>query len=217
MKSEPSNAGGHNLNVELQSILEPLDVAKLFPKVQPLEVELGCGDASFLLNYAGAHPERNFIGVERLGGRIRKLDRKGRRAGLINLRGVRIESGYFLEYLLPPRSAAALHIYFPDPWPKRKHLKNRFISERFPAIAQRVLVPGGVVYLRTDHENYFEQMTTVFAASPAFRQVETPPELSALLTDFEEDFQKQGVRTLRAGYGLVAHLHELNKLNKLNS
>ena len=210
MKSEPSNAGGHNLNIELQSILEPLDVAKLFPKVQPLEVELGCGDASFLLNYARAHPERNFIGVERLGGRIRKLDRKGRRAGLTNLRGVRIESGYFLEYLLPPRSAAALHIYFPDPWPKRKHLKNRFISERFPAIAQRVLVPGGVVYLRTDHENYFEQMTTVFAASPAFRPVETPPELSALLTDFEEDFQKQGVRTLRAGYGLVAHLNELN-------
>jgi len=203
MKSEPSNAGGHNLNIELQSILEPLDVAKLFPKVQPLEVELGCGDASFLLNYARAHPERNFIGVERLGGRIRKLDRKGRRAGLTNLRGVRIESGYFLEYLLPPRSAAALHIYFPDPWPKRKHLKNRFISERFPAIAQRVLVPGGVVYLRTDHENYFEQMTTVFAASPAFRPVETPPELSALLTDFEEDFLKQGVRTLRAGYGVV--------------
>src|SRR5690348_2127555 len=99
-----------SLIVELKSILESLDVAALFPKVQPLEIELGCGDASFLLNYAGTHPERNFIGVERLGGRIRKLDRKGRRAGLNNLRGVRIESGYFLEYLLPPHSASALHI-----------------------------------------------------------------------------------------------------------
>jgi tRNA (guanine-N7-)-methyltransferase len=192
-----------NLIIELRSILEPLDVSQFFPKAQPLEVELGCGDASFLVNHAKAHPERNFIGVERLGGRIRKLDRKGRRAGLTNLRGVRIESSYFLQYLLPPKSVAALHIYFPDPWPKRKHLKNRFINEHFIEIAQRVLTRDGIVYLRTDHEDYFEQMTTVFAASTAFHPVETPTELSTLLTDFEADFQKQGVQTRRAAYQLV--------------
>jgi len=192
-----------NLNIELRSILEPLDISGLFPRPQPLEIELGCGDASFLVNHAKTHPERNFIGVERLGGRIRKLDRKGRRAGLTNLRGVRIESGYFLEYLLPPKSASALHIYFPDPWPKRKHLKNRFINERFTEIAQRVLVPSGIVYLRTDHADYFEQMTAVFAANPAFRPIETPPELSALLTDFEEEFLKQGLQTNRAAYQLI--------------
>jgi tRNA (guanine-N7-)-methyltransferase len=207
MNDLTSNAGQpsapKNLNIELRSILEPLNMTELFPRVQPLEVELGCGDASFLVNHAKAHPERNFIGVERLGGRIRKLDRKGRRAGLTNLRGVRIESSYFLEYLLPPKSASALHIYFPDPWPKRRHLKNRFINERFTQIAQRVLVPGGIVYLRTDHADYFEQMTTVFAAAPAFRPVETPPELSALLTDFEEEFLKQGLQTNRAAYELV--------------
>jgi tRNA (guanine-N7-)-methyltransferase len=192
-----------NLLIELRSILEPLNITEYFPKAQPLEVELGCGDASFLVNHAKAHPERNFIGVERLGGRIRKLDRKGRRAGLTNLRGVRIESSYFLEYLLPPKSASTLHIYFPDPWPKRKHLKNRFINERFTQIAQRVLVPGGTVYLRTDHADYFEQMTAVFAATTAFHPVETPPELSALLTDFEEEFLKQGLQTNRAAYQLV--------------
>jgi len=191
-----------NLIIELRSILEPLNVAEYFPKTQPLEIELGCGDASFLFNYAQAHPERNFIGVERLGGRIRKLDRKGRRAGLANLRGVRIESGYFLEYLVPPKSATALHIYFPDPWPKRKHLKNRFINERFTEIAQRVLVPGGIVYLRTDHTDYFEQMTSVFGAAKDFRPIETPEELSAVLTDFEAEFLKQGLKTNRAAYQL---------------
>ena len=189
-----------NLVVELQTILEPLDAVALFPKAQPLEVELGCGDASFLVNYAQLHPDRNFIGVERLAGRIRKLDRKGRRAGLTNLRGVRLESSYFLEYLLPPRSAAALHIYFPDPWPKRKHWRHRLISDPFPGIAARALVPHGVVYLRTDDEKYFQQMQRVFAASTDFQPAETPAELSALLTDFEEDFQKRGVRTLRAAY-----------------
>ena len=73
-----------NLIVELRSIVEPLDLAELFPKPQPLEAELGCGDASFLAEYARRHPDRNFIGVERLLGRMRKLDRKGRRAALTN-------------------------------------------------------------------------------------------------------------------------------------
>ena len=62
---------------ELGSIVEPLDLVALFPARQPLEVELGCGDATFLANYAQLHPDCNFIGVERLLGRIRKLDRKG--------------------------------------------------------------------------------------------------------------------------------------------
>jgi tRNA (guanine-N7-)-methyltransferase len=177
-----------------------MDLASLFPKAQPLEVELGCGDASFLVNYARQRPDRNFIGVERLLGRIRKLDRKGRRAGLANLRGVRIESAYFLEYLLPSHVAAALHIYFPDPWPKRKHWKNRLIGVRFPQIAHRALAPGGVVYLRTDDRDYYEQMTQVFAADAAFRPVATPPELCALLTDFERGFQARGIGTLRAAY-----------------
>jgi tRNA (guanine-N7-)-methyltransferase len=191
-----------NLLHELPSILERIDLATLFPEPQPLEVELGCGDASFLANYAQLHPEQNFIGVERLAGRARKLDRKGRRLGLKNLRGVRIESAYFLEYLLPRQCASALHIYFPDPWPKRKHVRHRLINERFPELAAQVLQPEGVVYLRTDDRNYFEQMVTVFAASAAFKLTETPAELCAVVTDFEKEFNAQGIETLRAAYQL---------------
>ena len=71
-----------SLILRLESILDPLALAPLFPSVQPLEVELGSGDGSFLVAWAAQHPERNFLGVERLLGRLRKLDRKGRRAGL---------------------------------------------------------------------------------------------------------------------------------------
>ena len=141
----------------LPSIVERISLPSLFPSGQPLEVELGSGDGSFLVKYARLHPGHNFIGVERLLGRLRKLDRKGRRAGLTNLRGVRIESSYFLEYLLPRGSAAALHIYFPDPWPKRKHRRHRLINERFPALARQALARDGTVYLRTDDEDYFGQ------------------------------------------------------------
>jgi tRNA (guanine-N7-)-methyltransferase len=189
-----------NLIYTVPSIVERLNLSSVFPSDQPLEVELGSGDGSFLVEYARLHPGHNYIGVERLLGRIRKLDRKGRRAGLTNLRGVRIESSYFLEYLLPPGSAVALHIYFPDPWPKRKHRRHRLINERFPVLARQGLAPGGVVYLRTDDQDYFNQMTTVFAPCHDFRPVETGAELATLVTDFERDFQARGVQTLRTAY-----------------
>jgi tRNA (guanine-N7-)-methyltransferase len=186
--------------VQLRSIVERLDPAQLFPKPQPLEIELGCGDASFLVEYARQNPEKNFIGVERLLGRISKLDKKGRRAGLTNLRGVRIESSYFLQYLLPKNAASALHIYFPDPWPKKKHRRHRLINENFPALARAALAPSGKIYLRTDDKDYFRQITEIFGTDKKFQKIETPIELAELPTDFERGFNSKGIRTLRAAY-----------------
>jgi tRNA (guanine-N7-)-methyltransferase len=194
------SASVENLIFQFENILEPLDLAALFAQPQPLEVELGCGDASFLLEYARRQPDRNFIGVERLLGRLQKLDRKGRRAGLANVRGLRIESAYCLRHLLPPHSVSALHIYFPDPWPKKKHRRHRLINESFPALAHTVLTPGGGVFLRTDDADYFAQMTEVFAAAAGFAAMATPPTLAEITTDFERDFNAQGIPTLRAAY-----------------
>ena len=194
----PSPSG--NLVYELPSVVEPLDLGQLFPKLQPLEVELGCGDATLTVAYAALHPERNVLGVERLMGRIVKLDKKGRRLGLTNLRGIRIESAYLLEWLLPQNSVSALHIYFPDPWPKKKHRRHRLINERFPILAHLVLQPGGKVFLRTDDADYFEQMREVFAADNRFHPIDTPAELAAVVTDFEKDFNTQGIATRRAAY-----------------
>lgn len=193
-------SNNQSLIYDLPSILERLDMSKIFAVHQPLEVELGSGDGSFLVALAKRHPRRNFIGIERLLGRIRKMERKARRAGLTNLRGIRIESSYFLEYLLPPHSVETLHIYFPDPWPKRKHRRHRLINERFPQLAHNVLTPNGTVCLRTDDRDYFDQMLTVFKASPLFQATETPAELSALPTDFERDFQARGIGTLRSAF-----------------
>ena len=195
-------AAPENLIVQLRSIVEPLKLPELFPCPQPLEVELGCGDASFLVEYARRNPAKNFIGVERLLGRLQKLDRKGRRARLKNLRGIRIESAYFLQYLLPPHAAAALHVYFPDPWPKKKHRRHRLINELFPALARTALAPGGQVFLRTDDADYFQQMNEVFEAAKAFEKIATSAELAEIVTDFERDFNVQGIPTLHAAYQL---------------
>jgi tRNA (guanine-N7-)-methyltransferase len=182
------------------SYFERLKLTEVFPVQQPLEVELGSGDGSFLAAYAKAHPERNFLGVERLLGRVRKLEKKGLRAGLNNLRIIRLEASYVVQWLLPHDSTSAIHIYFPDPWPKRKHRKNRLINEEFTGMVRQVLRDKGRIYVRTDNADYFEQMVRVFNENPAFKKVETPEDLLALTTDFERDFHAKEIPTLSAAY-----------------
>ena len=194
---------GESLIHPINSAIEPIDLASLFTAEQPLELELGSGDGSFTLKYALAHPGRNIVALERLLGRITKLDRKGYRAGLKNLRLLRAEAAYVLEHLLPPGTLDAIHVYFPDPWPKKRHHKNRLISEPFPALARRLLKAEGIVYLRTDSVEYFEQMLEVFDGAVGFEPTETPEQLKNLVTDFEEQFNAQGIPTNYAAYRKV--------------
>ncbi len=183
-----------------ESYVDRLNCHDLFATVRRLEVEIGAGDGSFLVQYAAAHPEINLIGVERLLGRIRKIDKRGRRAGLANLRLMRIEANYFVQYLLPQRSVDAVHIYFPDPWPKAKHEKNRLIQSPFLKRLAEVLAPGGLVYLRTDNVPYFGQMMDVFGGAEEFKSIETPTDLKLVVTDFETGFNAQGIPTNYATY-----------------
>jgi len=189
-----------SLIYRLTSIVDRLEPATLFPHAQLLEVDLGSGDGTFIAQYAHRRQDHNCLAVERLLGRLRKIDRKGLRAGLSNLCLIRIEASYLLEYLLPPESLHALHVYFPDPWPKRKHRKNRLVNARFTELAAQALRPGGTVYLRTDDQDYFGQMTRAFAANSQFLLAETPADLAGIITDFEKDFHAKGIATLRAAY-----------------
>ncbi|HEV8544403.1 MAG TPA: tRNA (guanosine(46)-N7)-methyltransferase TrmB [Verrucomicrobiae bacterium] len=180
----------------------PLDT--MFGAQRPIEVELGAGDGSFLIAYASAHRDINFIGVERLLGRLRKIDRKGQRANLENLRLLRMEASYVAQFLLLPGSAKAFHIYFPDPWPKRRHWKNRLITPGFVEVLKRAMVPGGTVHLRTDDRPYFDQMLEVFSGNPNFEKIHTPPELLRFITDFERSFQERGISRNEVSYRLRA-------------
>jgi len=187
---------------EFESVTEPLRLEELFPVGQPAELEIGCGDGGFLLEWATRHPKKNFIGVERLLGRIRKLDKKGRRAELANLHLLRFEARYLLQYLLPDHAFDAAHIYFPDPWPKDKHRRHRLIDEHFPELARRILLPNGIVHLRTDDPAYFEQMQESFLPAKYFSVTETPVELANVTTEFERQWNEEGKPTLRVSYRL---------------
>ena len=187
---------------DFQSITEPLRLEELFTQPQPTELEIGCGDGGFLFEYAQRHPERNFLGVERLLGRVRKLSKRGQHAGMNNLRLLRIEARYVLDYLLPERAFSAVHIYFPDPWPKDKHARHRLIQPDFLPSIRRILAPDGVLYLRTDAPPYFEQMQNTFRDAEGFAEESTPAALSEITTEFERQWLAEGKRTHYAAYRL---------------
>lgn len=205
MNKNPINAGADwkdlpSIVFAPESYVERLNYADIFTADRPVEIEIGSGDGSFLARYASLHPETNFLGVERLLGRLRKLDKKARRLGLDNLKIIRIEASYFTGHLLPAESVRALHIYFPDPWPKAKHAKNRLIQPGYLAAVRRVLADNGALYLRTDDAPYYEQMLEAMGETPGFEAIETPDALAAVTTDFERHFNAQGKATNYAAY-----------------
>ena len=159
----------------------------------PLEVDLGCGDGTFLAGMAGLHPSTNFLGVERLLGRIRKCSRKAQRGGLSNVRLLRLESEYTIQWLLPEESVAKVHLLFPDPWPKKRHHERRIFRSDFLPHVSRVLEPGGEFLFKTDHEGYYEWALEVAEAADGWERLPWEgDEFAYPVTDFEDQWMKQG-------------------------
>lgn len=169
-----------------------------FGRNAPLELDLGCGDGDFLVERARWHPERNFLGTERMLGRVDKVCRKAARLGLQNVRVLRLESAYVVKHLLPPQCVAMAHVLFPDPWPKRQHHPRRLIQEEFLQSVRRVLQAGAELRLKTDDLPYFQWMERVIAASPGFERIEWLDEPDYPLTNFERRFVGQGLPIHRA-------------------
>ncbi len=183
-------------------INKPISPSEIFSRTAPLEIDLGCGKGRFLSVHASRHPERNFIGIERKLKRVRKVEKKVNRLDLNNVRLVRIEAAYFVEHMLPDSCLDVLYIFYPDPWPKRRHNRRRLFSPQFMSSLIRVLTPDGIVHLATDHTDYFEQMTRLVAADDRFAEAEPYVPDDEERTEFETTFLKLGKKANRLSFKL---------------
>ena len=165
---------------------------------RPFEVDLGCGDGRFLMEMARHHPERDFLGVERLLGRVRKVCRKITRNRLENARVLRLESRYVVEWLLPESSVSRLHVMCPDPWPKVRHHRRRLIQTGFLEAVHRCLTPGGEFLFMTDHEEYFHWSVDKVAEFSRFDRLEWEEDsFFHPKTDFQIQWEAEGKRMWR--------------------
>jgi tRNA (guanine-N7-)-methyltransferase len=178
-----------------KSLTEPQNWGEIFPRSAPIEIDLGCGDGAFLIAMARANPERNFLGIERLLGRLRKVCRKVVREDLKNARVLRLEVTHAIEHLIPPESVAAFHLLFPDPWPKRRHHRRRAFTTDFLSCIHRALIGGGLFHIATDHAGYFHQIERVIAATNNF--IVSAEQHDFPLTTFEQKFLIRGLSIQR--------------------
>ena len=170
-----------------------LEAGEVFHNERALEVDLGCGDGSFLVAMAQLHPDRNFLGVERLLGRARKVSRRASRLGLDNIKVLRLEAKYTVEWLLGPHSAQRIHLLFPDPWPKARHHKRRLVQQPFLAAVATVLVPGGEFLFKTDDADYYEWALEELEAFPGLdRKDWSEEDFPYAETDFERQWKAEG-------------------------
>jgi tRNA (guanine-N7-)-methyltransferase len=183
--------------VTVTDICQPLDWKTIFGNEHPVEIDLGAGDGSFIAAYAAVHPERNFLATERLLGRARKIAKKAERCGLPHLKVLRLESDYTLRYLVPPASVDIVHLMFPDPWPKRKHLDRRMVQAPFVESLVKVLKKGGEFRWTTDHQEYFEKHRRFPDEHPGLKQTDLWDLSDYPKTDFQQDFDQEGRSTYR--------------------
>lgn len=188
-----ADENAESLRLRPDDWLNPLPLAQSFPCPDlPIEVDIGCGKGRFLLAHAAAAREVNFLGVDRMLRRIRKIDRKARRLGLSNIRLLRMEAYYATTYLLPPDSVRTFYIFFPDPWPKKRHREHRLFNPAYMDALHRTLRSGGRVHFATDHDPYFEEVRELLRADARFREAEPYVPSEVERTDFELWYIRQG-------------------------
>ncbi len=178
----------------------PIDFYALFGRPGPVHMEIGSGKGTFLVSQAAACPEINYLGIEWANKYCRYAADRLARRGLRNVRLIRTDAAAWIAGRVPRDSVEMVHIYFPDPWPKKRHHKRRFFCQRNLEILFERLVCGGIINAATDHADYFDQMQatadwaekTGRAERIDFIRPAGAAEGETVGTNYERKYQKEG-------------------------
>jgi tRNA (guanine-N7-)-methyltransferase len=144
----------------------PIDAQQIFGRRAPLVLEIGSGMGETTIEIARAHPGTDFIAIEVHGPGVGSLLKQIAAEELSNLRVIRHDAVEVLERMIPDGALAAIHLFFPDPWPKKRHHKRRLVQPAFAALAARKLASGGYLHAATDWPDYAAQIERVLSAEP---------------------------------------------------
>jgi tRNA (guanine-N7-)-methyltransferase len=142
----------------------------IFGNDNPVEVEIGPGSGTFILQAAADHPHTNFYGIEHSRSRAARLDAAIARLALRNARVLASDATCVVSRLIPPQSVSAYHVYFPDPWWKRRHHRRRLFTPAFAAALASTLRPGGHLHVATDVGDLFALIAGTVHDCAAFRE-----------------------------------------------
>jgi len=185
-----------DLTVELEALARPTNPADLFDSPGPVELEVGIGKGGFLLEQAKARPNVNFFGIEWSKAYYRYAADRFVRWGLTNVRVMRTDARAFVEVWLAPACVQAMHAYFPDPWPKKRHHKRRFFRPRTVEAVVRSLLPGGHLYTATDYVEYFDIIRELLLGRADLVEVEFPTDFGqpgeVVGTNYERKYVREG-------------------------
>jgi tRNA (guanine-N7-)-methyltransferase len=171
----------------------------VFHNDRPVELEIGTGKAAFLLRRARARPDRNFFGLEWANEFYRFAVDRMERWKVPNVRLLRIDGSHFIRVVCPRESLTALHVYHPDPWPKRRHHKRRLFQPPFVEAAVQCLRHGGHWAVQTDHAEYFDVIRALLLGQAElyetpFDDPEFGVEAARIATNYEIKYLKEGRR-----------------------
>jgi tRNA (guanine-N7-)-methyltransferase len=172
----------------------PWNTAAVFGREAPLEVEVGSGKGLFLRTEPPARPDVNFLGIE-IAARYARFTAAGLvKRGIENARIVHGDALRLFAEILPDASLAAVHVYFPDPWWKKRHRKRRVMRESFLRDAERTLFAGGRFHFWTDVEEYFQTTLTLLKSFPGLNG---PVEVAERPADHDLDYRTHFERRMR--------------------
>jgi tRNA (guanine-N7-)-methyltransferase len=181
---------GERVLIKSDPRLFTIDPPAIFGRRAPVEIEIGAGKGEFIIERAAEFPERDFIAVELSGTITHVLAVRCGRAGLENIRVARMDARTLVNLMLPDASVHAFHIYFPDPWPKERHVKHRLFTPTLAASLFRTVEPGAIAYVATDVRSYAGEIFPMMELAGFVRAVEAAP--GAERTGFARKYVAQG-------------------------